>query len=355
MKRLKVWDIDSKIWNKFKENISFSKVYFREIFFLNFGSYLFFIFIFAVSFGKALLVFPFFVLFTFIALNYLGKYRHRELNTIKKIIHRIRENEFSSPDEIILGKYLVELEGEIKSMFLRTQNDILNLKKLEQVRTEFLGNVSHELRTPIFAIQGFIETLLGGALNDDRVNKSFLEKAGIHTQNLNNLLNDLIDISMIESGQMKMSFRYFNISEFLEQLIVEFIPLAEEKGLELKLSLNKQNLQLYGDKNRLKQVFVNLIQNAIKYTEEGRVEIIVVEEGKCGKITIRDTGYGIPAADLNRIFERFYRVDKDRSRAIGGTGLGLAIVKHILEAHNSKIEVQSILGLGSEFSFKLKK
>lgn len=322
---------------------------------MSFGCYILFILFFAVSFGKALLVIPFLVLLSFVTLNYLGKHRHTELSTIKSIINRIRENEFASPDEIILSKYLVELEGEIKSMFLRTQNDILNLKKLEQVRTEFLGNVSHELRTPIFAIQGYIETLINGAINDNRVNTSFLEKAGLHTQNLNNLLNDLIDISMIESGQMKMSFRYFNISEFVEQLITEFKPIAEEKGLELKLSSIKPNLQLYGDKNRLKQVFVNLVQNAIKYTEEGRVEIVISEEGKFGRITVRDTGYGIPEADLDRIFERFYRVDKDRSRAVGGTGLGLAIVKHILEAHNSKIEVKSILGLGSEFSFKLKK
>lgn len=347
--------IDSRILSNFKENLSFSKIYRKEIFLLSLVIYILILIFFTISFGKALILIPIFLIIDLLTLNSIGSVRHKELNIIKNIIYRIRENEYSSPDEINLGKQLIELEGEIKSMFLRTQNDIQNLKKLEQVRTEFLGNVSHELRTPIFAIQGFIETLLNGAINDSRVNKSFLEKANVHTQNLNNLLNDLIDISMIESGQMKMSFRYFNISEYLEQLINEFTPLAEEKGLELKLLPIKQNLQLFGDKNRLKQVLVNLIQNAIKYTEKGRVEIVVVEEGKYGKITIRDTGLGIPEADIDRIFERFYRVDKGRSREVGGTGLGLAIVKHILEAHNSKIEVKSIYGLGSEFSFKLKK
>ena len=229
------------------------------------------------------------------------------------------------------------------------------MKKLEQVRTEFLGNVSHELRTPIFAIQGYVETLLDGAIADEKVNKNFLQKAMHHTNNLNNLINDLIDISMIESGQLKMSFRYFNIGEYLETLVQELSPLAEKKNIELKLMPVKQSLQLFGDKERLKQVLVNLILNAIKYTEAGSVEISVADEGKFGRISVRDTGIGIGEADLDRIFERFYRVDKDRSRAVGGTGLGLAIVKHLVDAHGSKIEVKSELGKGSEFSFKLKK
>ncbi len=286
---------------------------------------------------------------------YFGKYRKAEINKIKDIIKNIRENKFNSPDEINLGGQLVELEGEIKSMFLRTQNDIQNLKKLEQVRTEFLGNVSHELRTPIFAIQGFIETLLNGAIDDKKVNRLFLEKAATHTANLNNLLNDLIDISMIESGQMKMSFRYFTANDFIQEIKEELTPYAEEKGLEIKCDYIKPTLKLYGDRNRIKQVLVNLLQNAIKYTDNGYVQIIIEEEGKNAKITVKDTGIGISENDLSRIFERFYRVDKARSRAVGGTGLGLAIVKHILEAHNSKIEVKSQINVGSEFSFKLKK
>ncbi len=285
----------------------------------------------------------------------IGKYRLRELNRILNTIKAIRENKYSSPDEIKLGGNLIELEGEIKSMFLRTQNDIANLKKLEQVRTEFLGNVSHELRTPIFAIQGYLETLLDGAINDPKVNQIFLKKANLHTQNLNNLINDLIDISMIESGKMRMSFRYFNVKEYLDSIVNEMRPLAEEKKLELILNDIRPNLQLFGDKDRLKQVLVNLISNAIKYTDKGRIDLFVAEESKYGKIIVKDTGSGISEEDLSRIFERFYRVDKDRSRAVGGTGLGLAIVKHIIDAHSSKIEVNSELGRGSEFSFKLKK
>jgi two-component system phosphate regulon sensor histidine kinase PhoR len=285
----------------------------------------------------------------------LGERRLKELNSIKEIIHSIRKDELKNKDDIGLGNNLKELETEIKEMFVRTQNDIASMKKLEQARTEFLGNVSHELRTPIFAIQGYIETLLNGAIHDQKVNTGFLEKANQHTYNLNNLLNDLIDISMIESGQMKMSFRYFPFGEYIESLIRDFKPMAEEKALAIVYKPVRSDLMLFGDQERLRQVFNNLLTNAIKYTENGKIELLIEEEEKSAKIIIRDTGLGIPEEDLPRIFERFYRVDKVRSRAVGGTGLGLAIVKHIIEAHGSKVAVLSNVGIGSEFSFKLKK
>lgn len=288
-------------------------------------------------------------------LNYLGIKREKELTIIRDTIKAIRENRYASSEEIMLGKNLPNLENEIREMFIKTQNDIANLKKLEQIRTEFLGNVSHELRTPIFAIQGYIETLLDGAIDDEKVNRTFLQKANQHTINLNNLLNDLIDLSMIESKQMKMSLRYFKARPFFENIFIEMKPYADKKNLELILHPIDEHLELFGDKERLKQALVNLIVNAIKYTEVGKVEFGVVDENKNARIYVRDTGIGIAEKDLSRIFERFYRVDKDRSREMGGTGLGLAIVKHIIEAHNSKVEVQSKLGKGSEFSFLLKK
>ncbi|MDQ7815506.1 MAG: ATP-binding protein [Melioribacteraceae bacterium] len=292
---------------------------------------------------------------TLLILFFIGAKRKKELRKIGIIIKAIRENSYKSPDEIKLGKHLIELEDEIRAMFLRTKNDIASLKKLEQVRTEFLGNVSHELRTPIFTIQGFLETLLDGAMYDDKVNRSFLQKANQHTHNLNNLLNDLIDISMIESGQMRMSFRYFNVNEFISSMVSEMRSHAQNKDILMVFYSDEKNSAIFGDKEKIKQVMVNLIINAIKYTERGSVEIGVVNESKRCKIYVRDTGIGIAASDIDRIFERFYRVDKDRSRALGGTGLGLAIAKHIIEAHGSKIEVSSELGKGSTFSFSLKK
>jgi two-component system phosphate regulon sensor histidine kinase PhoR len=274
---------------------------------------------------------------------------------IKKIINGIRKNELQDSSEIKLGRYLHLLEDEIKEMFVKNKNDIEYLKKLEKIRTEFLGNVSHELRNPIFAIQGYIETLRDGAIDDPKVNKHFLEKATEHTINLSNLLNDLIDISMIESGEMRLSYRFFDVNEFMQPIINQFVPMAAAKQLELVYHPCRENLKLFGDKNKLKQALDNLITNAIKYTETGKVEVTVEEDKKFGIIIVRDTGIGIHEEDLSRIFERFYRVDKARSREVGGTGLGLAIVKHIVEAHGSKISVKSKVGEGSEFSFSLKK
>jgi two-component system phosphate regulon sensor histidine kinase PhoR len=343
------------MWNKLIQNLSASRIYYFEIFALSIFSLIVFAVVYHLDSSVFLTLFIFILFFAFVILYLIGRKRNAELAEIKSIIRSIRKSEFKAAEEIKLTSSLTELEGEIKKMFLKTSSDIANLKKLEQVRTEFLGNVSHELRTPIFGVQGYIETLLNGAINDKNVNKSFLQKAARHAENLNNLLNDLIDISMIESGQMKMSFTHFNIKEYLETIINDLKHIADEKGIELSLGEIRPNLQLFGDKTRLRQVMVNLISNAVKYTDNGKVEVTVEEFEKEGKIIVKDTGIGISETDLVRIFERFYRVDKDRSRAVGGTGLGLAIVKHILEAHGSKIEVKSQLGKGSEFSFKLKK
>lgn len=340
--------------NEFKDNLNSAKTFLPE--FLIFDAVFIIIFTIIVKTPSISILLAFFiVILSLLFLNLIGNKRLKELEEIKAIIANIRNNNYDTAEEIHLSNNLKGMQEEIKKMFVKANNDVEYLKRLERIRTEFLGNVSHELRTPIFSIQGYIETLLNGAINDAKVNKNFLAKANQHTINLNNLLNDLIDISMIESGEMRMSFRYFVVKEYLENIINEMKPLADEKNINLTLEPVNERLQLYGDKTKLKQVLVNLITNAIKYTEEGTVKVIVEEEDNFGRIIIGDTGIGIPAADIPRIFERFFRVDKARSRAVGGTGLGLAIVKHIIEAHGSKVEVKSEPGKGSEFSFKLKK
>lgn len=354
MRQLKVWVTGSKMKNDFKLNFNSARVFIPSI--LIISSILLIISSFLLFFSSLqLLLFGSLLFLTDIAILYLlGRKRRSELESIKRIINQIRTSSFKSADEINMGKMLSELEDEIKRMFLKTDSDIAHLKKLEQFRTEFLGNVSHELRTPIFAIQGYIETLLDGALNDERVNKVFLQKANNHTINLNNLVNDLIDISMIESGKMQMSFRYFDSYEFLSGIVLELRPQAIKKNLELIFNPMGQSLQVFGDRQRLRQVMTNLTMNAIKYTESGSIEVGIIPEEKYGRVFVRDTGIGIAETDINRIFERFYRVDRDRSREMGGTGLGLAIVKHIVEAHGSKVGVKSELGRGSEFYFSLK-
>ena len=291
----------------------------------------------------------------FIATIVISKRVSRPISEMASIAELIRSGNLDRRIAVRSHDELGELGETLNSMIDKLNDDISKLKKLERVRSEFLGNVSHELRTPIFAIQGMLETLLQGAIDDKEVNRDFIGRALRNTQNLNHLLGDLIEISRIESGEMKMSFRYFVLQEFLEQLIIEMQPLAQQKGIFLTLTDAVSNSEVLGDKERLKQVIVNLIDNAIKYTKAGgKVSISAIPVDHAVKITVQDSGVGIPEEHLPRIFERFYRVDKERSREAGGTGLGLAIVKHIVEAHGSKVEVKSETGKGSTFSFILK-
>jgi two-component system phosphate regulon sensor histidine kinase PhoR len=256
----------------------------------------------------------------------------------------------SSNDEIgLAAKAINELVDKLK-------DDIVQLKKLELVRSQFLGNVSHELRTPIFAVQGYLETLLSGAIDDPTVNRSFIEKAQSNLNRLHSLLEDLINISQIESGEMKMSFRFFRLNEFLESIIKDFEDLARARQVAVKLSLKTTSTdEAFGDRERLRQAMNNLISNAINYNiAGGEVDLSSEHDTQGFRICLRDTGVGISPEHLPRIFERFYRVDSDRSRALGGTGLGLAIVKHIIEAHGSRVMVESTVGKGSAFCFFLK-
>ena len=269
----------------------------------------------------------------------------------------IRDGDLRHRITVPAGDEIGSLATAINEMAEKLGNDIERLRKLERVRSEFLGNVSHELRTPIFSIQGFLETLLDGAIDDPSVNRDFLTKAHRHAERLNALLNDLIDISRIESGEMKMSFRYFPVNDFLSQAVEDLRPLAARKDIRLVVeNLPPEPEQMYGDRERLKQVMINLVDNAVKYTEPGgTVTIRVALDSQQCMISVEDTGHGIPVEHQTRIFERFYRVDRDRSREVGGTGLGLAIVKHIVEAHGGTMSVQSAVGKGSVFAFSLKR
>lgn len=347
-------DTDLNPSGNFKSYFVSSLVYYREFLLLNI-LFLLLLLLLTNDFSLLLPAVVSIIFIDLVALYLIGRRRNKELDEIKTIINNIRKNKYNSEDEIQLGANLLALQKAIKKMFKKEKSDIEYLQRLQKMRSQFLANVSHELRTPIFAIQGYVETLLNGAVHDEKVNMHFLEKANQHTISLSNLLNDLIDISMIESGEMRLSYRYFNINEFINTVVQENRNAAEDKNLELKYIPAKDNLEVFGDKDKLRQVMVNLIQNAIKYTEKGKVEVLVSEENKQARISVRDTGIGIPEQYLDRIFERFFRVDKARSRSLGGTGLGLAIVKHIIEAHNSKVTVTSKVGEGSEFSFLLKK
>lgn len=249
-----------------------------------------------------------------------------------------------------------DIAEAINKLAQKATHDIADLKKLERVRSEFLGNVSHELRTPIFSVQGYLETLLEGAIDDPNVSRQFLEKAYSNTKRLNALLSDLIDISRIESGELRLSFRFFDVRELITDVVSTMEHAGSQQGIALIAELpDSGSCSVFGDRERITQVITNLIDNALKYNVEGGT-VTVSAKRKQGTmlITITDTGIGIPEDQLGRIFERFFRVDGDRSRETGGTGLGLAIVKHILEAHQAPVFVQSSVGVGTSIAFELK-
>ncbi|MBI5471440.1 MAG: HAMP domain-containing protein [Ignavibacteriae bacterium] len=275
---------------------------------------------------------------------------------IADAIEKIRSGDLDTQIPVRGDDEVGRVAQAVNEMVEKLKADIVQLKKLERVRSEFLGNVSHELRTPIFSLQGFLETLLEGAVDDPSVNRDFLRKAYSHSQRLNSLLGDLITISHIESGEMKMSFRYFNLHECLSGLVSEVHPTAELNKVTLKLAEGlSDDVEVLGDKERLRVVFENLFENAIKYNKpNGSVVVSYRRSDGAVQVSITDTGVGVAPEHQSRIFERFYRVDRNRSREVGGTGLGLAIVKHIVEAHGSRIAVTSTVGEGSTFEFTLK-
>ena len=244
-----------------------------------------------------------------------------------------------------------ELADNMNKMTIALERGYTGIKRMEKVRSEFLGNVTHELKTPISSISGYIETLLEGALNDESVNVGFLERSLENAHRLEELVTDLVEISRIETGELKMNFEYFNVFDILKNLTKDAKQRNSNKKIKIDLDTPGKRLFIYGDKNRLDQVIANLLSNALRYTDEGYIKVKVSRRDNEIVFSIIDTGIGITPKALKRIFERFYRTDKARDRQKGGTGLGLSIAKHIIEAHGSKIYVDTVEGKGSTFSF----
>ncbi len=228
-------------------------------------------------------------------------------------------------------------------------HDVTELRRLEQVRTEFVANVSHELRTPLTAIQGYLETLLSGALEDREHARRFLEIVFRHTERLGRLLNDLTDLSNIELGRVILKIEPTRVDDVVESVLAIIRPRADAGGVTLTADLAARTPPVQADRDRLAQILINLVDNAVKYTPRGgRVTVRAGPvAGSRVVIAVEDTGAGIPAADLPRITERFYRVDKARSRELGGTGLGLAIVKHLVAAHGGQLDIESEVDRGT--------
>ncbi len=235
-------------------------------------------------------------------------------------------------------------------------HDITELRSLEKIRQDFVANVSHELRTPISSIKGYAETLLEGAIEDKDNIRDFISIIYQDSNRLASLIDDLLDLSRIESDKMKLVLLPLEVKQILTSTIGVLEKSAKEKSIAIALDIPDGLPKVLADDKRLSQVFLNLLDNAVKYTpDNGLVKINAYAKEKFVQIDISDTGIGIPEKDLIRIFERFYRVDKARSRELGGTGLGLSIVKHIVQAHGGQVWVKSELGRDSTFSFTIPK
>jgi two-component system phosphate regulon sensor histidine kinase PhoR len=274
-----------------------------------------------------------------------------------RIIYRLIEDLRADKDEKEKQNIIDAVQEKVMEFSLQKAKEIEQLKRLEQYRKEFLGNVSHELKTPIFNIQGYLETLLDGGLEDAGVGKEFIIRASKNAERLSEIVSDLLLISQYESGDLMLHKDSYNIKDQIADIYESFSIQAKAKNIDLRFRENySKPIMVYADKSRIGQVFYNLVSNAIKYCNENCfVSIAFVEQEETVTIEVSDNGPGIANEHLGRLFERFYRVDKARSRDRGGTGLGLAIVKHIIEAHKQTITVQSSVGIGTTFTFTLRK
>lgn len=283
----------------------------------------------------------------------------REINNINNLFNDLGKNDIKPvrPSKTNAFNPLKKINDEISSYTALKQSEIDQLKKMEAFRKEFIADVSHELKTPIFAAQGFVHTLLDGAVKDKNVRTRFLKKAAKSLDDLDVLVQDLLTLSQIETGEIKMHFEDFDIKHLTADIFEQFETKAEKKDVSVRFAHGTpEEVFVYGDWRRINQVMTNLISNAIKYSGEN-TEVTVEFEVHEEEVTVhvKDNGEGIPKEDAGRVFERFYRVDKSRSREKGGTGLGLAIVKHIIDGHNSRVELDSEQGEGCDFHFKLVK
>ena len=280
----------------------------------------------------------------------LNKFFYDRIKVIYKSIYKFKGT--SKITEIDID----HVEKEAKEWADAKEEELDQMKKDDNYRREFIGNVSHELKTPIFNIQGYLQTLIDGGLNDENINLKYLKRANKSVDRMINIIDDLEVISRLETEQDELDFQKFNLVELVHEIFDLMEMKASEMNINLKLKNESQGVTVFADRNKIQQVLMNLVSNSIKYGKDGGDVIIrFFDMHNNMLIEVSDNGIGIAQESLDRLFERFYRVDKNRSREIGGTGLGLAIVKHILEGHNQTINVRSTKGKGSTFSFILPK
>lgn len=253
----------------------------------------------------------------------------------------------SHKDMHLIATVVPIYSGDLPTGTVLTLHDITRLKQLEEMRKDFVANVSHEIKTPITAIKGFAETLLDGAMDDKENAVRFLGMIKAHSERLNSLVDDLLTLSRIELGDITIKKTEVNVEQIVDTVFMTLKEKADKKGLYLKKAISDSTRTIYADKDKLIQILLNLVDNGIKFTEKGGVTVGIDEIGGRISLYVQDTGIGVSPINLQRLGERFYRVDRARSRELGGTGLGLAIVKHLVSAHGWEMKIQSEVGRGT--------
>jgi two-component system, OmpR family, phosphate regulon sensor histidine kinase PhoR len=324
-------------------------VVFSLILFLNFSS---------TELNKAMnLVFVPIVCFivTFFTVQYLiESFFYRRIKVIYKRIAEAKKADNQPESD---PRNLDDVETEVEEWAKNKNQQIASLQELESYRRNYIGNVSHELKTPIFNIQGFLHTLIDGGINDPTINMSYLQKAARNIERLETIVNDLETISKLEAGQMALDLQVFDIQLLINDVFEDAELFSREKNVKLSFKEGANiGYRVRADKETIRQVLTNLLVNSIKYGKQnGATKVSLYDMDKIVLVEISDNGIGIARHHLKHLFDRFYRVDKGRSREAGGTGLGLSIVKHIVEAHNQSVHVRSTEGVGTTFGFTLEK
>jgi two-component system phosphate regulon sensor histidine kinase PhoR len=278
-----------------------------------------------------------------------AKRKKKVLRNLERLIYIEKNEAFHENDS-----KAQDIEDAFKSLFESRKTEMQKLQQLETYRRDYIGNVAHELKTPLFSIQGYIETILEDPDIDRDTMLLFLEKADKNAQRLGQIVNDLDTITKYESGFLQIDIEPFDMLILVHEVIEELEIQAKEKSIQLHCYTKDGTYIVNADKSRIRQVIVNLVYNSIKYGNQGgNTNIRLSNTGEKVIVEVADNGIGIPQQHLNRVFERFYRVDKHRNRETGGSGLGLSICKHIVEAHNETIHVMSTEGAGSVFTFTL--
>jgi len=293
----------------------------------------------------------------YVVLFFFEKFVFRKIKLIYKVINNSKVSLPQEKSRVISNLSLEDVNQEVQEWADKTESEINYLKDLEDYRRKFLGNVSHELKTPIFTIQGYLHTLLDGALYDEKINTKYIERAVINVERLQNVVEDLEIINKLEHGGGNINKSDFNFKQLTLEVIEDLSLLAKSKNIDIKLKDGASKaFMVNADRANIEQVMTNLVSNSIKYgTEGGLTKIAFYDMAENVLIEVSDNGIGIEEEHHKHLFDRFYRVDAVRSRSLGGSGLGLSIVKHILEAHRQSINVRSTKGQGSTFGFTLTK